>query len=114
MNVAEIEKEILKLEGRETTWETCQQLAVLYTVRANLRAPRSARQESEFLDAVSRLPADEVFQVLNEHFDCIKAMFPTIYSQWKDGQITGTTAAKQCNMPLSTFRYRAERYEKTE
>lgn len=40
--------------------------------------------------------------------------FPTIYSQWKDGQITGTTAAKQCNMPLSTFRYRAERYEKTE
>lgn len=26
---------------------------------------------------------------------------------WKAGKITGTAAAKACNMPLSTFRYRA-------
>ena len=26
--------------------------------------------------------------------------------------ITGTAAAKECGMPLSTFRYRAEIYEK--
>ena len=26
--------------------------------------------------------------------------------------VTGTAAAKECGMPLSTFRYRAEIYEK--
>ncbi len=35
-----------------------------------------------------------------------------LYQQWKNGKITGTTAAKLCGMPLSTFRYRAEIYEK--
>ncbi len=37
--------------------------------------------------------------------------FHEIYLCWKDGKITGTEAAKECNMPLSTFRYRAEMYE---
>lgn len=34
------------------------------------------------------------------------------YQQWKAGKITGTMAARECGMPLSTFRYRAEIYEK--
>ncbi len=34
------------------------------------------------------------------------------YRRWKDGTITGTAAAKECGMPLSTFLYRAETYEK--
>ena len=34
------------------------------------------------------------------------------YQRWKAGVITGTAAAKECGMPLSTFRYRAEIYEK--
>ena len=34
------------------------------------------------------------------------------YRRWKAGTITGTAAAKECGMPLSTFRYRAEIYEK--
>ena len=38
--------------------------------------------------------------------------FHHLYQQWKNGKITGTAAAKQCGMPLSTFRYRAEIYEK--
>ncbi len=37
--------------------------------------------------------------------------FHSVYQQWKQGSITGTTAAKECGMPLSTFRYRAEIYE---
>lgn len=37
--------------------------------------------------------------------------FHQVYQQWKNGKITGTTAAKECGMPLSTFRYRAEIYE---
>ncbi len=39
--------------------------------------------------------------------------FQQMYQQWKSGEITGLAAAKNCGMPLSTFRYRAEAYEKT-
>lgn len=38
--------------------------------------------------------------------------FHAVYQRWKRGEITGTAAAKKCGMPLSTFRYRAEIYEK--
>lgn len=39
--------------------------------------------------------------------------FHSIYQKWKAGKITGTAAAKECGMPLATFRYRAEIYKKT-
>lgn len=38
--------------------------------------------------------------------------FHSVYQRWKNGKITGTQAAKECGMALSTFRYRAEGYEK--
>ena len=38
--------------------------------------------------------------------------FHDVYQRWRDGKITGTVAARECGMPLSTFRYRAEIYEK--
>ena len=38
--------------------------------------------------------------------------YHSAYQRWKAGTITGTAAAKECSMPLSTFRYRAEIYEK--
>lgn len=38
--------------------------------------------------------------------------FHEIYQRWKSGKITGLAAAKACGMPMSTFRYRAEIYEK--
>lgn len=38
--------------------------------------------------------------------------FHAVYQRWKRGEITGTAAAKECGMPLSTFRYRAAIYEK--
>ena len=37
--------------------------------------------------------------------------FHRAYQRWKAGKISGT-AAKECGMPLATFRYRAEIYEK--
>ena len=39
--------------------------------------------------------------------------FYSNYQRWRAGKITGTAAAKACNMPLSTFRYRAEIYKKS-
>lgn len=40
--------------------------------------------------------------------------FHEIYSQWREGSITGLAAAEACGMPMSTFRYRAELYRKAE
>lgn len=37
--------------------------------------------------------------------------FQEVYRRWKNGEVSGTAAAKECKMPLSTFRYRAEAYE---
>lgn len=39
--------------------------------------------------------------------------FHHLYQQWKSGKISGTVAAKLCEMPLSSFRYRAEIYKKS-
>lgn len=38
--------------------------------------------------------------------------FPCCLPKWKAGKITGITAAKECCMPLTSFRYRASQYEK--
>lgn len=40
--------------------------------------------------------------------------FCDVYQCWKNKKITGIAAAKECGMALSTFRYRAEIYEKSE
>lgn len=40
--------------------------------------------------------------------------FDLVYKRWKKGKITGTAAAKECGMPLSTFRYKAKNYEDIE
>ena len=38
--------------------------------------------------------------------------FYSIYQKWRIGEISSTQAAKECEMPRSTFRYRAKLYEK--
>ena len=38
--------------------------------------------------------------------------YHSAYQRWKAGKITGTAAARECGLPLSTFRYRAAIYEK--
>ncbi len=40
--------------------------------------------------------------------------FHDVYQRWNAGKITGLAAAAECNMPMSTFRYRANIYEKAE
>lgn len=40
--------------------------------------------------------------------------YPSVYQRWKRGIISGTDAAHECGMPLSTFLYRAKRYENSQ
>lgn len=37
--------------------------------------------------------------------------YHSAYQRWRAGKITGTAAARECGMPLATFRYRAKIYE---
>lgn len=37
--------------------------------------------------------------------------FHSVCQRWRNGTITGTQAAKECGMPLATFRYRADHCE---
>ena len=43
----------------------------------------------------------------------LPSQFDRAYQRWKSGQITCTAAAKECGMPLSSFRSRAEGYGKS-
>lgn len=36
--------------------------------------------------------------------------FHSAYQTWKNGKITCRAAAEECNMPMTSFRYRAEKY----
>lgn len=40
--------------------------------------------------------------------------FPDVYTRWESKEITGTAAAKECGMPLSTFLHRAAIYSEKE
>lgn len=39
--------------------------------------------------------------------------FDAVYAEWKASEITAVDAAKKCNMPVSTFKYRAKRYKES-
>lgn len=44
----------------------------------------------------------------------IPESFYSAYSKWKKGELTGAAAARECKMPLASFRYRAKNYERTD
>jgi len=39
--------------------------------------------------------------------------FITVYNSWKNGNLTGVEAARICEMPVSSFLYKAKRYEES-
>lgn len=40
--------------------------------------------------------------------------FPGLCRRWRAGEITGIKAAKECGMPLTTFRYKAKLYKEAD
>ena len=81
-------------------------LQILSFVAENERANIKKRQEQEIAAAKARgVRFGRPPRPLPENYH-------SAYQRWKAGTITGTAAAKECGMPLATFRYRAEIYEK--
>lgn len=82
MNATEIQEEIERLEKEETSYSNCVKLAVLYTVLNNYRdqQPTSSYGSSEFLLVCSQQPIDKVLDVIDEHMEAIKLLYPKEYN----------------------------------
>lgn len=78
-----IDKTILELEGHDTTYATMEKLAMLYTVRDHVSPVKteriSTRGGTELLDAVAGKKPDDVWGIINEHMEAVKALYPREY-----------------------------------
>lgn len=88
INLDTIEREINELEARgETTYSLCERLSWLYTVRDHLMPTKDdsgLTQQlggSEFLEAASGVPYQQLMKVLDEHMSAIRAVFPKAYDE---------------------------------
>lgn len=78
--------EIRELESRgETTYPQCMRLSWLYTCRDHLKPtdeePRRTQRlgGSEFLEACSGVSYPSLMQVLDEHVEAVRAVYPREY-----------------------------------
>jgi len=79
----EIEAEISRLEKSNANYDNLIRLAVLYSIRDHqddnvMRS--SSRASSEFIQAISGAPTDRALEILDEHFECIKLLYPKEYN----------------------------------
>jgi len=84
IDLNEIEKAILDLEKRDTTFASIERLAWLYTVKDHLKAvgPDVRTGElgnDEFCKACSGVPLEPLMAVLAEHMSCVKVLYPKEY-----------------------------------
>lgn len=93
-DLKEINHEIERLEGLDTTYPSCERLAILYSVRDHLQAPEenhfreptkmipysyADEPQTEFSAAALSIPLDALMPILDEHFEAIRAVFPKEY-----------------------------------
>ena len=95
--------------GKKTLWEHFSR--ILCFKCCPLWQKTSAPISDSGKQRVSRQQRRGVCALGDHHAPC-RITFMLFYQRWRAGKITGTAAAKECGMPLATFRYRAEIYEK--
>lgn len=82
MNMHEIEEEITRLENMKADYNSLSRLAVLYSIKDHQKENRRmdlSHASSEFAQAISGAPIDEALEILDEHFDAIKLIYPKEY-----------------------------------
>lgn len=96
VDLQEIERAMHTLACGETTFDTVARLAALITVHDHLSAdnqdhtpaPYSVQQApatmphlsgSDFLDAVSAAPMEDVMEILDEHMEALRVVIPREY-----------------------------------
>ena len=87
LSIEEVERTILELEKRDTTYATCERLAWLYIVHDHLtqrivqEKARAAEMEgSPFLAVCSGAEIAEILRVVNEHMEAVRVIYPKEYS----------------------------------
>lgn len=86
IDLDEINKTILQLESRDTTFAACEKLADLYIVRDHIigqqqkqPVPLSIFGDSEFLKAVNGKNSVAVWEVMDELMESLKMVSPKVY-----------------------------------
>lgn len=86
LSIEEVERTILELEKRDTTYATCERLAWLYIVHDHLtqrivqeKARASEMEGSPFLSACSGAEIEEILCVMNNHMEAIRLIYPKEY-----------------------------------
>lgn len=86
LSIDEVERTILELEKRDTTYATCERLAWLYIVHDHLtqrivqEKARAAEMEgSPFLSACSGAEIEEILRVMNNHMEAVRIIYPKEY-----------------------------------
>ena len=86
LSIEEVERTILELEKRDTTYATCERLAWLYIVHDHLtqrivqEKSRAAEMEgSPFLAACSGAEISEILRVMDEHMEAVRVIYPKEY-----------------------------------
>lgn len=83
----ELDKTILELEMRDTTFANCSKLADLYIVRDHITGQQAAQPtpldisgESEFLQAVTGRDSVQVWAIIDDLMDTLHTVNPRAYS----------------------------------
>lgn len=86
INPEELDKEILMLEKKDTTYANCERLAWLYIVRDHITGqsttqptPLDISGDSEFLQAVDGKDSVAVWGVMDELMDTMRVNNPRVY-----------------------------------
>lgn len=84
----EIDRTILELEQKDTTFATCERLAWLYIVRDHITGQQQAQPQpldvsgsSEFLQVVDGRNSVEVWMILDDLMDTVKTLTPNVYNE---------------------------------
>lgn len=93
MDAGEICREITRLQSSDTTLRNCELLAVLYTAQKCLQeatrepvprfpmySAKSEPQGSEFVEAALNADYRGVLNVLDEHMEAIRVLYPKEYA----------------------------------
>lgn len=90
IDIVDVEQTIDKLEHSKTTYQSCATLADLYTVRNeyynhkkakdNAKMEYSFADRSDFVSAFMSATPESAFAILDEHMNCVKALYPKEYN----------------------------------
>lgn len=81
ISLEEVEKTILELEGKDTSFAVCEKLSYLYIVRDHIKpAGRiDTNGTSEFMRTISKKETVDVLKVLDELMQTIAVVQPKLY-----------------------------------